>query len=186
MTEAGKGNRALTVCVLATLAGILFSQPLAAQAPAATKPSPLLSLESAFDLLHAGNNIEALAAFSALLERDPKNPDALMGAGFAALRLNDISSAHEFLLKAAPLAPGYPDIFYGLALVLERRGDKAGAVAAMRKAVTMASGPNFRPDRAMPRDPTGPMSAGGRPESSWEGSGSPTMSISSTDAGPIF
>jgi hypothetical protein len=63
--------------------------------------------------------------------------------------MNDLSSAYEFLLKAAPLAPGYPDIFYGLALVLERKGDKAGAIEAMRKAVTMAPGrQDFKADAA--------------------------------------
>jgi hypothetical protein len=113
-------------------------QPLFAQAP-----------EAAFALLHAGNNTDALIQFRTLLTRNPNDPDALMGAGFAALYMNDLESARAYLLKASSIAPHYPDVFYGLALVLERMGDKEAAIAAMKKAVTMA--PNrqdFKADAA--------------------------------------
>jgi tetratricopeptide (TPR) repeat protein len=131
------------------LAGVLAGQPLFAQTPAATTSISAVTVEAAYELLHAGKNTEALAAFTVLLARNPKDPNALMGAGFAAFRLKDISSAFEFLQKAASIAPEFPDVYYGLALVLERKGDLDGAIEAMKKAVTMA--PNrqdFKTDAA--------------------------------------
>jgi len=76
--------------------------------------------------------------FSGILDHSPDDADALVGAGFAAFRLGDISGAGKYWQKTIQLYPDYSDAYYGLALVLEQQGDKEGAATAILKAVKLA------------------------------------------------
>jgi tetratricopeptide (TPR) repeat protein len=110
----------------------IASGGLAAQQPA--------SLESAFAALWSGKNVDALAMFSGILDHSPDDADALVGAGFAALRLGRAAEARGFLEKVVRQYPSYSDAYYGLAIIMDQAGDTEGAAAAAKKAYTLDPG----------------------------------------------
>ena len=72
-----------------------------------------------------------------LLDTAPEDPRVRLIMGSARRRLGDIAGAREIL---APLAIAFPraaHTHYELGLVLAASGDRAGAIAALRKAVTL-------------------------------------------------
>ncbi len=123
--------RAKGAALFAAILCLLAAAPagLAAQQPA--------SLDAALAALWSGKNAEALVLFSALLERSPSDSDALVGAGFATLRLGRTAEARAYLEKAARLYPTYADAHFGLALIMDQAGDRKGAADAARKALAL-------------------------------------------------
>lgn len=108
-----------------------------AAAPAGLAAQQTASLDTALAALWSGKNAEALVLFTALLERSPSDSDALVGAGFATLRLGRTAEARAFLEKAARLYPTYADAHFGLALIMDQEGDRVGAAAAANKALAL-------------------------------------------------
>ncbi|MCE1196410.1 tetratricopeptide repeat protein [bacterium] len=121
----------------AVVAAVLFFLAAATGGLVAQQPA---NLDAALAALWSGKNAEALVLFSALLERSPNDSDALVGAGFATLRLGRAAEARAYLEKAALLYPTYADAHFGLALIMNQAGDREGAAAAARKALALDPG----------------------------------------------
>jgi hypothetical protein len=58
--------------------------------------------------------------------------------GYAMLGLKRLDAARDFFEGATVLAPAQANAYYGLALVHEAQGDKAGATGAMRSYLHLA------------------------------------------------
>ncbi len=63
--------------------------------------------------------------------------DAAVGAGFAALRVGRVVEAESAFVRVTRATPSYGDAWDGLAIVRNRQGDVAGAVAAWRRVVAI-------------------------------------------------
>jgi tetratricopeptide (TPR) repeat protein len=61
-------------------------------------------------LLDAGDARRAEEQFAAVLRRDPRNPDALEGAGTAAFERGDYSAARRYLDRVPPASSGAGDL----------------------------------------------------------------------------
>lgn len=85
--------------------------------------------------LWEGRLEEAQKSFENRLAQAPQDADALVGAGFTALRQNRLGDAQGFFQKATQLAPRYADAWYGLALIAERSHQTKEAADHLRKAL---------------------------------------------------
>lgn len=65
---------------------------------------------------------EARIVFEQVLIENPKDVDAMVGAGFAALRQERVLDALEHFQNAREIAPTYADATFGLALCYEQLG----------------------------------------------------------------
>ena len=65
---------------------------------------------------------EARIVFEQVLIENPKDVDAMVGAGFTALRQERVLDALEYFQNARDIAPTYADATFGLALCYERLG----------------------------------------------------------------
>lgn len=99
----------------------LFATPasLAAQAVVQAMPDPAAS-----DLRIA---LQKLGA-------DPRNLSALLTAGHASLKLDDVDAAEGFFARAQDVAPRDPKVMIGMALVSLRREDALGALRNFQRA----------------------------------------------------
>lgn len=97
----------------------------------------------------AGRNEDAITTLQQMLAARPDDADARLNLGLALLaenRLDEADAAFEAVLKQSP---GYIDALIGRARVAQRRGDLAGARAALDAAE--AVGPGADPDVAAAR-----------------------------------
>jgi tetratricopeptide (TPR) repeat protein len=70
---------------------------------------------------------KALEAFQKVITIDPADPDAYYMAGSVEVDLNDSTAAEADFRKALALNPTHASALFGLARVLRRKGDVAGA-----------------------------------------------------------
>ena len=84
--------------------------------------------DSARQLLRQGQAPQAAAAYSALIERSPTDPDLWLGRGLAQARQGLWAAALADLEKTVALAPGYADAWSALADVY-RWSDRPAAAA---------------------------------------------------------
>jgi tetratricopeptide (TPR) repeat protein len=82
----------------------------------------------------AGREREAEGHFREATRRDPKLVAPRNNLGDLLLRRGDVAAAREVLEGAARLPSAGPHVLYNLALARLRSGDRAGAVAALRRA----------------------------------------------------
>lgn len=94
-------------------------------------------LAEAQALLRAGDLPRARAAFQAWLATHPGDADALVGAGFTALRLARLPEARTCFERALAVAPRYADAHFGLGLCFERSGRAREAKAAFTAALAL-------------------------------------------------
>lgn len=80
---------------------------------------------------------QARRAYDARLAQAPNDSDAMVGAGFTALRQNEVAAAQGYFAKAALLAPRNADVHFGLALCAERLGRISQAKTHIRRALTL-------------------------------------------------
>jgi len=113
-----RGVKALAFASL-PLSLATMAAPLAAQAVVQAMPDP-----AAADLRIA---LQRLGA-------DPRNLAALLAAGHASLKLDDVDAAEGFFLRAMDVASGNPDAMIGLALVSLRREDARGSLTRFAEA----------------------------------------------------
>jgi tetratricopeptide (TPR) repeat protein len=107
-------------------------------------------LRAAHASLDAGRYQEAIAAYTAILRRDPRNVDAITHFGVILAHAGHETEALEAFDRALAIDPNYPHALWDKAGVLEARQDHAGAVATLERFVRVApAGPDR--DRAQQR-----------------------------------
>jgi tetratricopeptide (TPR) repeat protein len=107
-------------------------------------------LQAAHASLDAGRYQEAIAAYTAILRRDPRNVDAITHLGVILALAGHHAEALEAFDRALAIDPDYAHALWDKAGVQEARQDHAGAVATLERFVRVApSGPDR--DRAQER-----------------------------------
>lgn len=127
------------------------SRPLADLSPAPGAPADAGSsraltpdmlegmLQAARTSLFAGRYGEAIAAYQAVLKRDPKNVDALTHLGLIVAIGGHADTALETLDRALAIDPDYPPaLLYRGQVLYEAKQDVAGAVKAWERFVQVA------------------------------------------------
>jgi tetratricopeptide (TPR) repeat protein len=96
-------------------------------------------LQAARASLFEGRYSEAIAAYQAVLKRDPKNVDALTHLGLIVGMGGHADQALETLDRALALDPNYPPaLLYKGQILLESKRDPKAAVASWEKFVAVA------------------------------------------------
>ena len=134
------------------------------------RPGLVNQLAQGQQALHAGRPAEALGLLQAWLLIHPEDSDALVAAGFAALRLEQWPVATDFFNRALKQAPTYTDALYGLGLILSRQNRLRESRVLLEKALGLDPS---RADlkeaveraRLLAPDPPPPMAALVRPGS---------------------
>jgi tetratricopeptide (TPR) repeat protein len=111
-------------------------------------------LQAARQSLMAGRYSEAIAAYQAVLKRDPKNVDALTHLGFIVALGGHADTALETLDKALAVDPDYALAHYYRGQVLyEGKRDAAGAIKEWERFVALVpSGPEHDQVQALIKD----------------------------------
>ena len=135
----------LAACVLAlpgpTLAQYLDDAP--ATEPAATPPVPTGPERPS----------DTLARYVRLIAQNPRDYQALLGAGRAALAAGDAESAVGFFGRAADIAPTSPAPKAGMGAALAAMGEAREALAEFTRAERLGAVPSsFALDRGLARD----------------------------------
>jgi len=84
-----------------------------------------------------GSKEEALRLAISAFKREPGNVGVMDTLGFALLKNNRHEDARKMLEKAADLLPENPTVTYHLALAYKESGDKAKALKALQKALSL-------------------------------------------------
>lgn len=98
----------------------------------ASDEEPVVSRATADMLLRGGRFSEAAEAFSTLVEADPSNASLHLNLAIALSNLGRDDEALDELDRASELEPTDSKISFARGLILERRGDQAGAVEMYR------------------------------------------------------
>jgi tetratricopeptide (TPR) repeat protein len=136
--------------------GSRLPMPMEPPRASATDPSRPLSpemlrgmLQAAHQSLDAGRYQEAIAAYQAVLKRDPKNVEAITHLGVILSVAGHDDSALEAFDKAIAIDPGYAHAYWDKARVLyEVKRDYKGTIQTLEKFVTLVPGGEDR-DRAI-------------------------------------
>jgi cytochrome c-type biogenesis protein CcmH/NrfG len=115
------------------------SAPSAAGAPRTVTPEIMQGmLQAARSSLFEGRYGEAIAAYQAVLKRDPKNVDALTHLALIVAIGGHADTALETIDKALALDPKYPPaLLYRGQILYDARKDVAGAVQSWEKFVAV-------------------------------------------------
>jgi tetratricopeptide (TPR) repeat protein len=129
--------------------------PLAAE-PGRPLPPEMLAgmLQAARQSLLAGRYSEAIAAYQAVLKRDPRNVDALTHLGFIVALGGHADTALETIDRALAIDPDYALAHYYRGQVLyEGKRDSAGAIKEWERFVALVpSGPEHDQVQALIKD----------------------------------
>jgi tetratricopeptide (TPR) repeat protein len=108
-------------------------------------------LEAARQSLFAGRYAEAIAAYQAVLRRDPRNVNAMSHLGYIVALGGHADSALDTFDKALAIDPNYPPAYFFRGQVLaEAKGDRAGAARAWERfLVLVPSGPEHDQVKAL-------------------------------------
>ena len=114
--------------------------PTAGGAPRQVSPAVMRGmLEAARGSLAAGRYSEAIAAYQAVLKRDPKNVDAMTHLGLIVAIGGHADSALDTFDKALAINPDYaPALLYRGQVLYEAKNDVAGAIKAWERFVKVA------------------------------------------------
>jgi tetratricopeptide (TPR) repeat protein len=109
-------------------------------APRTVTPEMLRGmLQAARSSLFEGRYGEAIAAYQAVLKRDPKNVDAMTHLGLIVAIGGHADNALETFDKALSLDPNYaPALLYRGQVLYESKGDAAGAIRSWEKFLAVA------------------------------------------------
>jgi cytochrome c-type biogenesis protein CcmH/NrfG len=122
-----------------------LAPPFASDAPAAGGSGRALSpemlqgmLQAARASLFAGRYSEAIAAYQAVLKRDPKNVDAMTHLGLIVALGGHVDQALETIDRALALDPKFPPaLLYKGQILLESKRDPQAAVASWERFVAV-------------------------------------------------
>jgi regulator of sirC expression with transglutaminase-like and TPR domain len=121
-------------------------------------------LRAAHASLDAGRYQEAIAAYRAILKRDPKNVEAITHLGVILALAGHYPEALEAFDRALAIDPGYAHALWDKAGVLEAQGDHAGVVATLERFVRVApAGPDRDRAEARIRDARARVAKGPAP-----------------------
>ena len=114
--------------------------PGATGAPRTITPEMLQGmLQAARASLFEGRYSEAIAAYQAVLKRDPKNVDAMTHLGLVVAIGGHADSAIETFDKALSLDPNYPPaLLYRGQVLYESKQDVAGAIKSWEKFIAVS------------------------------------------------
>jgi cytochrome c-type biogenesis protein CcmH/NrfG len=108
-------------------------------------------LQAARASLEAGRAQEAIAAYQAVLKREPQNVDALSHFGLILAMAGHADQALEYLDRALAVNPDYPEaLSYSAQVRFELKQDYAGAIAAWERLAKVVENPAAR-DEALAR-----------------------------------
>lgn len=126
------GIRVGTFALAVALAGTTLAGPAIAQ-DAGEDDEPESISQPVVQALPSRDSLRLSAALSRL-GRDPRDVNALVDAGNAAMSMGDIEAAVGFFKRANQVAPGDPRLKAGLAGATVRSGDPIGAIALFNEA----------------------------------------------------
>jgi tetratricopeptide (TPR) repeat protein len=89
----------------------------------------------AVELLRAGRDVEALAAFDEVLTKEPKHADALNDSAVALVRLGRMEDAIHRFERAAIAAPAFANAHHNLGMLLHQLGRDGEASAAFARSL---------------------------------------------------
>jgi tetratricopeptide (TPR) repeat protein len=120
--------------------------PASAGAPRAVSPEVMRGmLQAARGSLSEGRYSEAIAAYQAVLKRDPTNVDAMTHLGLIVAIGGHADSALETFDKALAIDPDYaPALLYRGQVLYEVKKDVPGAVNAWERFIKVAPSPEDR------------------------------------------
>jgi Flp pilus assembly protein TadD len=128
--------------------------PAAAQVTRRSAPLPMVS-QPVIQQVPAKDGRTLNAALSRLA-RDPRDIDALIDAGSAALAMGDVDAATGFFRRADQVSPGNARVKAGLAGTMVRSGDPFGAIPLFEEAERAgALDATFAADRGLAYDLVG-------------------------------
>ncbi len=114
--------------------------PVAALDPSKPIPPEVFRgmLDAAHQSLEAGNYQQAIAAYQAVLKRDPKNVEAITHLGVILATAGHDDPALEAFNKALAIDPKYAHAWWDKAhLLYEKKQDYKGAIQALEKFVAL-------------------------------------------------
>jgi cytochrome c-type biogenesis protein CcmH/NrfG len=95
-------------------------------------------LQAARGSLFEGRYSEAIAAYQAVLKRDPKNVDAMTHLGLIVALGGHVDQALETIDRALAIDPAYPPaLLYRGQILLESRRDPQAAIASWERFVAV-------------------------------------------------
>lgn len=94
-------------------------------------PAPAGTYDAGVAARLAGDHARAVQILRDVVAREPDNADAQLQLGLALLAGGDLDAAEAAFQRTLEIAPAYEDARIGLARVAQRRGDTAGALAAL-------------------------------------------------------
>jgi tetratricopeptide (TPR) repeat protein len=166
--------------------------PVAGEAPRPLSKELLDGmLRAAHASLDAGRYGEAIAAYKAVLRREPRNVDAITHLGVILAIAGHHAEALEAFDRALAIDPDYPHALWDKAGVLEARQDQAGALAALERFIRVApAGPDRDRARERIREAKARLAAAPRSSAPGPGAATPEASLPGTpaprpDAGPV-
>jgi len=104
------------------------------------RPDPNATNSLGEALRAAGRLTEALAAYQAVLMRDPNHPAAMGNCGLALRQLGRTAEAEQSLVRAIPITPHWLDLYRHLGELRLARGDVEGALAAFEGGLGQSPG----------------------------------------------
>lgn len=127
------------------------ASPSASQQAAATPPPPqtpeekrLAEITSRFEqavvMLHAKQYEHAVTALHRVMALSPRMPEVYVNMGYAKLGQELPREALVFFETATELKPEQANAYWGMAVALEKSGDLAGALGAMRTFIHLSPG----------------------------------------------
>lgn len=123
-----------------------------AAAPRSVSPDVMRGmLQAARGSLSEGRYSEAIAAYQAVLKRDPRNVNAMSHLGYIVALGGHADAALDTFDKALAIDPNYPPAYFFRGQVLaEAKGDRAGAARAWERfLVLVPSGPEHDQVKAL-------------------------------------
>ncbi len=106
--------------------------------PGSMNPEFRDMMQNALALLRDGRIDQAIAAYDAVLAREPSYPDALQYMGVAKMQSGQTEEAVDLLRRAVVAQPKNSQAHYNLGLALRETGRDAKALAAFRRAIAAA------------------------------------------------
>lgn len=132
------------------LAGVEVPTTAPGPAPAGRPPRPVSPemlqgmLQAARTSLNEGRYTEAIAAYQAILKRDPKNVDAITHLGVIVAIGGHPESAIQAFDRALAIDPNYAPALLYRGQVLYAKQDVDGAIKAWEKFLTLSPSPEDR------------------------------------------
>jgi tetratricopeptide (TPR) repeat protein len=97
----------------------------------------LSDFERALDLIRQGNAEGAIELLEGVTARHPEDATPLVYLALANLRTGEVETSRMILHQALELNPDHMMVYYGLASIMEIRGDRAAALAYYRKCLEL-------------------------------------------------